>query len=355
MMKAAISTHQSDFLNIGSRRYLGNKSRLISFIEEVFGSENIQFDSFIDLFAGTGVVAQKFNNLNNRIITNDILYSNYLAHYAWLSSEEFDPQKTIELIDEFNVRACFKANYFSNHYSDTYFNHKNSLRIGGIRDEIALLARLGKINFKEQSILLSSLLYAADKIAKTCGHYDAFRKGEDEQKGLELKMPRIDQSLNERNEIFNLDANSLVKTIKADLVYIDPPYNSRQYIDSYHLLENLAIWDKPEVSGVAKKMVNRKDKKSDYCTTKAPAAFLDLIMNLEAEFIAVSYNNMAEKGNARSQAKLSDEDIAKILKKKGSLKVFESDHKYFSAGKSIIEDHKERLFICKVDKKSFVD
>jgi len=322
----------------------------MEFIEAVFRSENAQFDSFVDLFAGTGVVAHNFNKLNNKIITNDILYSNYLAHYTWLSDEEFNHERVQSLIHQFNERRFLKANYFSNNFSDTYFNHETCLKIGGIRDEIDWLYKKGNINFKEQAILITSLLYAADKIAKTCGHYDAYRKGADENKSLILKMPLIEQSSNKRNEIFNLDANILAKNLKVDMVYIDPPYNSRQYIDTYHLLENLALWDKPELEGVARKMINRQDKKSNYCTTKAPAAFLDLVMNLDTQYLAVSYNNMSEKGNSRSQAKLSDEQIGSILRKKGDVKIFECDHKYFSAGKSIIDDHKERLFLCKINK-----
>ena len=58
------------------------------------------------------------------------------------------------------------------------------------------------------------------------------------------------------------DANELVREIRADLVYIDPPYNSRQYCDIYHLLENVARWERPEVSGVARKMPRDELKKA---------------------------------------------------------------------------------------------
>ena len=98
------------------------------------------------------------------------------------------------------------------------------------------------------------------------------------------------------NHCYNEDTNELVKSISADVVYIDPPYNSRQYCDAYHLIENIARWEKPEVFGVAKKM-DRTTLKSKYCTRSAPAAFADLIKNLNAKYIVVSYNNMANKGN----------------------------------------------------------
>ena len=64
-----------------------------------------------------------------------------------------------------------------------------------------------------------------------------------------------------------MDANEFIKNVKADLVYIDPPYNSRQYCDAYHLLENVARWEKPEVFGTAKKM-DRSKLKSKYCSKR---------------------------------------------------------------------------------------
>lgn len=91
-----------------------------------------------------------------------------------------------------------------------------------------------------------------DKTANTCGHYDAYRKNGILDKELILPIPLIQEgSLN--NRIYNTNANSLARRIVADVVYLDPPYNSRQYCDLYHLLENISQWEKPQVYGVAKK------------------------------------------------------------------------------------------------------
>lgn len=133
--------------------------------------------------------------------------------------------------------------------------------------------------------------------------------------------------------------------IVADLVYIDPPYNSRQYCDAYHLLENVARWEKPEVFGVAKKM-DRTALKSKYCTRSAAEAFDDLIKQLKCKYIVLSYNNMAQKGNDRSNARISDDDIIRILSAKGEVKIFSEEYKAFTTGKSDIEDNQERLFLC---------
>ena len=137
----------------------------------------------------------------------------------------------------------------------------------------------------------------------------------------------------------------LVRKIVADLVYIDPPYNSRQYCDAYHLLENVARWEKPEVFGVAKKM-DRTALKSKCCTRSAAEAFDDLIKQLKCKYIVLSYNNMAQKGNDRSNARISDDDIIRILSAKGEVKIFSEEYKAFTTGKSDIEDNQERLFLC---------
>ena len=237
-------------------------------------------------------------------------------------------------------------------FSNTYFSEENCKKIGYIREDIEENYANNNLNIRERAVLITSLLYAMDKIANTVGHYDAYRKNGNLNKKLELYMLDLKSNKNNKNnKIFNEDSNELVKNLKADVVYIDPPYNSRQYSDAYHLLENIAMWEKNEVHGVAKKM-ERSGIKSKYCSVSAPLAFKDLIENIEAKYIIVSYNNMGKKGAGRSQAKISDEDIMTTLKKKGKVKVYETDFKEFNTGKTHIDNHKERLFVCKVGKAS---
>jgi adenine-specific DNA-methyltransferase len=236
-------------------------------------------------------------------------------------------------------------NYVSENFGDTYFSLADCRKIGFIRKDIECKYKDKQINFRERAILLTSLMYAMDKIANTCGHYDAYRKGVEFEHSIELAMPLASNDNNENNQCFNEDANELVKRIEADLVYIDPPYNSRQYCDAYHLLENVARWEKPTVHGEARKM-DRATLKSDYCTSAAPVAFERLIRSIKAKYILVSYNNMEEKGNSRSNAKIGDDDLMRILSAKGRVKVFSESYKAFSAGKSDIKENEERLFLC---------
>jgi len=328
---------------INNRRYLGNKYKLLPFITGVVNDECKNINTIADIFAGTGAVASAF--IDKKIITNDIMYSNYICHVAWFSNEAYSEEKIIELITSYNSLSISEDNYMSINFANTYFDIEDCRKIGFIREDIEIRYKDGRINNRERALLLTSLLYAMDKIANTCGHYDAYRKGVEFDRHLELYVPEPEHNLNENNMCFNLDTNELVSDIEADLVYIDPPYNSRQYCDAYHLLENIARWEKPEVFGVAKKM-DRTALKSDYCTHKATKAFEKLISSIHAKYILLSYNNMAEKGNDRSNAKISDEDIMRILKQKGKVKVFSENYKAFTTGKSDIKENQERLFLC---------
>ncbi|MBS7061247.1 MAG: Dam family site-specific DNA-(adenine-N6)-methyltransferase [Eubacterium sp.] len=328
---------------INNRRYLGNKYKLLPFITRVVENECKNINTVADIFAGTGAVASAF--IDKKIITNDIMYSNYICHVAWFSSEHYSEEKVIKIITQYNNLKITEDNYMSDNFSNTYFSLDDCRKIGFIRQDIEDKFNLGYINARERALLITSLLYAMDKIANTCGHYDAYRQGVEFEKHLELYVPQPEPDVNENNVCYNMDTNELAPEIEADLIYIDPPYNSRQYCDAYHLLENVARWEKPEVFGVARKM-DRTALKSDYCTQKATVAFENLIDSIHAKYILLSYNNMANKGNDRSNAKISDNDIMRILSKKGKVKVFSEDYKAFSTGKSDIQANQERLFLC---------
>jgi adenine-specific DNA-methyltransferase len=334
--------------NIGNRRYLGSKAKLIPFIKKVVEEECSNINSVLDLFGGTGNVAWSFNNRDTSVIINDILESNYISYLAWFGNQEIDKSKIQDLVEAYNSSNPIEDNYFSVNFADTFFSLENCRKIGYIRDDIETKYSNKSINEREKAILVTSLIYSMDRIANTVGHYDAYRLNGDLNKKMELELLEIpEKEINLNNKIYHEDANTLVKKVSADLVYIDPPYNSRQYSDAYHLLENVTMWKKPKVYGVAKKM-DRSNIKSKYCTHNAASQFEDLIKNINAKYILVSYNNMGNKGSERSQAKISDDEIVRSLSSKGKVSIYETDFNQFTTGKTEITNHKERLFLCKV-------
>ena len=336
---------KNNFFQLQNRRYLGNKYKLLGFIEDIISEKCGGVKSFCDIFSGTGVVGERFNNGEIKIISNDLLNANYICLKAFLGSKNNIEKDIIEKINHLNNLEVKEDNYFSEHFGGSFFTIGNAKKIGLIREEIEKIAK----NEEEKSILLCSLIYSVDKVANTVGHYDAFRKTLDSVQPLKLLIPDIDYSHNSQNEIYNEDSNSLIRKICCDVLYIDPPYNSRQYSDAYHLLENLSEWKKPKVEGVGKKM-DRSHIKSAYCLKNATQAFEDLIRNANCKHILLSYNNTADSKDDRSNARIKDNDIIRILKQKWEIEIFEKDYKAFTTGKSDGDWNAERIFYCKVTK-----
>lgn len=328
---------------IQNRRYLGNKFKLVGFITDIINEKCGKIESLCDIFAGTGVVGQKFNDKRTKIISNDVLCSNFIPLKTFLGLTSLDLNEIKKKVDHLNQLKTISDNYFSINYGRTYFTQKNAKKIGAIREEIEKITK----NDEEKFALITSLIYATDKIANTVGHYDAYRKKMDMVQSLQLLIPDVHTENNINNEIYREDANSLIKKISCDVLYIDPPYNSRQYCDTYHLLENLAAWEKPDLYGKARKM-NRAHLKSYYCLKSAGKAFANLIKDAKCKHILVSYNNTGRSKNGRSNARIRDEEIVRMLKEKGYVEIFERDYKAFTTGKSEVEGHTERIFYCKV-------
>ena len=331
-----------------NRRYLGSKTRFLYKIQEVIQKECTNVNSFLDLFAGTGVVGDMFNNETTSVIFNDNLISNYYSYIAWFGDQKINSILIESILIYYNKTSVDTDNYVSLNFSDTFFSEKNCKKIGFIRDDIEKRYLNNEINDREKAILITSLLMSMDRIANTVGHYDAYRRNGNLNRELtlyNLELPTIKQ--NKNNKVFCEDANELIKHVSADLIYIDPPYNSRQYCDAYHFLENIAEWKQPVVTGVAKKF-DRNNKKSKYSLRNAPKYFSELIENINAKYILVSYNNMGNKGASRSNAKITDFEILNALSKKGEVIEFTEDYQPFTTGKVTIDNHKERLFLCKV-------
>lgn len=334
-------------MRINNRRYIGCKTKLLDFIHDTvvelgYDSSNI----FADIFAGTGVVGYRFAKEGYHVILNDTLYSNVVAYFAWLGNGKIRQDFIVSEIDKINDFAglSLEDNYFSYAYGGKYFSVEDARLIGYIRDYI----ENNKNNYTEREYyyLITALLYCTDKIANTVGHFESFLTRIPQTKGVKLSLLELEDI--QPAEIYNMDANKLSKQLKSDIVYIDPPYNSRQYVNFYHVLENLARWDKPtEFEGNSMKF-KRDALKSDYCRSKAPVLFEDLINSLQCKLIIVSYNNTYKAGSISSVNTISNEQLMNILNKKGKVTVKSVDYKCFNAGKTELNGHKEMLYICEV-------
>jgi adenine-specific DNA-methyltransferase len=233
----------------------------------------------------------------------------------------------------------------SENFGGKFFSMNDAKLIGYIREAIDI----GNIELtdKERCILIASLLYSADKSANTVGHYDAYIKGHEIKDSFEFELISPYENNDTEIVISREDANLLSKRLKCDIVYIDPPYNSRQYSRFYHILENIACWKKPELYGVALKP--SPENMSEYCKSKAKVYFKDLIESLDCKYIVVSYNNTYNSKSNSSKNKMNLKDIENALSSRGTVQKFEIHHNFFNAGKTDFKDHKELIFIVKVE------
>lgn len=333
---------KENHFQLHNRRYIGGKQKLIDWIFSIVQKE-CQGESFTDIFAGTGIVSAVATKHFKKLILNDFLYSNHIIYKAFFGNGTWNSTKINNIIRQYNSLngEDIPDNYFSSNFGGKYFNHESSRIIGFIRDNIEENKK--NLTEKEYYILLASLIYSVDKIANTVGHYDAFFKKEVISGNFFMRP--IDPIGVGDVEIYREDANALARRIKTDVVYIDPPYNSRQYSRFYHLLETLVKWDKPALHGVALKP--EEENMSDYCRSNAKEKLEDLINSIDTKYYVVSYNNTYNSKSSSSQNKITLQDIKEILSQKGKTKVFEKNHKHFNAGNTDFNDHKEFLFVTK--------
>lgn len=334
----------ADTVEIQNRRYIGSKAKLLPWIFETIQNETKEIHSFCDIFAGTGVVANEAIKRFDSVIVNDLLFSNQVIYTAFWGKGRASNSKVQRFVNLFNSLdgKLLPENFFSENYSEKFFDTNTSKKIGCIREIIE--NEKDNLTSKEYCILLTILMYGMDKIANTLGHYEAYIHKQIRPQTLILK-PIFYRSLSNVH-IYRQDANKLAFQMASDLVYIDPPYNSRQYSRFYHIYETLVKWDKPKLSGSA--MKPPCENMSEYCSCRAKRAMENLVQNLKTKYLVVSYNNTYQSKSSSSQNKIKLDELESILETIGKTKIFEHSHQFFNAGKTDFKNHKELLFVTEV-------
>jgi adenine-specific DNA-methyltransferase len=337
------------YFSLHMRRYLGCKTRLLPRIAEVLAAACPDIGSVFDVFAGTGVVADLLNTPERRVVVNDFLASNFAILRAWFGAREEDRRAIEETIHALRAVEGDSA-YYRENYGGRFFAAETAARIGAIRDAIDRL----ELRPVVKDAAIASLIYAADAVALTCGHFDAYRGLKDRARPFGLRLPAIRYESNCRNEVYAADGNALARSIEADLVYVDPPYNRRQYGTLYHVLENIARNEKPPLAGKTRKLDPRLRPASAYSTARAAAAFEDLVMHCRGRYILVSYNNMSSGGSS-SNALIARSAIEEILSRRGEVTTHRFPFPSFTARRKLLEEHAEYLFLCRVTKRPLRD
>jgi adenine-specific DNA-methyltransferase len=272
-------------------KYLGSKRSLLPTLEKLFAASRAK--TALDLFTGSTRVATAMKSLGMQVTAVDTAsYSEVLAKtFVELDSSQVDLTELAHEVAKMNSISGV-AGYFTKTFCDEarYFQSKNGKRIDAIRNLIEADYKNSWMYFP----LLSSLLMAADKVDSTTGVQMAYLKTWSRRSSLDLELKTPDLLVGVGRSI-RADANEIVASLpEVDLAYLDPPYNQHRYFGNYHIWETLVRWDKPEYYGVANKRIDARDacNKSDFNSKLTmPNALRELISNLKAKTLVLSYNN----------------------------------------------------------------
>jgi adenine-specific DNA-methyltransferase len=315
--------------------YIGSKYSLMTFLESsIDGIVGRQSGGvFADLFAGTGVVGSAFKRKGYTVIANDIQHYSYAlnrhcvenvppmasAHLEWLNSLDGE--------DGFIYR-----NYCAGSGSGRkYFTDENGRKCDAIRNALNKMFSDGVIDEDEYFYYLAGLINSIDKVANTASVYGAYLKHvkSSAAKAFKLEMlPLVDGA---RGKAYNEDISDIVRRIDGDVLYLDPPYNARQYCSNYHVLETVSRYDNPTLSGVTG-LRDDRELKSAFCSKRMVAsAFDDVIANAGFKYIFLSYNN---------EGLMNHETIRAIMSRYGKYDLFTQEYRRFRADKEEVRNHK---------------
>ena len=316
--------------------YIGSKHTLFNTLLFVCKQNinDMETKSFMDLFAGTGTLGFNMLNYFKSCDANDLEYYSYIINCALLKCSYTENIKKI--INECNHLTVVDGLIY-NHFSPTqtcermFFSNNNARKTDAIRQYIGTLYKTMQITENEFHFLLASLLVSIDKVANTSCVYGSYLKSYKASalKDLILKPIHTRTDVKEGNVVYNELAEKLMElgTSKYyDVIYIDPPYNQRQYSANYSPLNYIAHYDENIVLKGKTALIDNYNK-SNFCRKmEVKRVFTELVNGANTHYLLISYNN---------EGLLSIEELKKILLKKGSVKLYKIQYNKFKAQQNV--------------------
>jgi len=344
-------------------RFIGSKANLLKNIDMVITENTTGCETvFCDIFSGTGAVARYFKP-RYEMHSNDALHFSYVIQKATIENNikpsfsrlknigigdpfKFLEETQIQILDYDDDKYFITQNYTPHSGCERmYLSNKNAVRIDFIRNTIEAWKEEGLLSEPEYYYLLAGLIEGVPSVSNITGTYGAYLKHWDKRAFKDFEMARLDVLDNKRNNrSYNCEANKLIEELSGDILYVDPPYNSRQYAPNYHLLETISRYDRPKIYGVTG-MRPYDDMKSRFCVkSEVHEAFEELISKAKFGNIVMSYS---------TEGLMTADEIENILKKHGiedSYKMYLMPYRqYMSKKTKQTESLYEYIFYIKKD------
>jgi len=345
-------------------KYAGSKLKLLPYIFEMVDKlDNIE--TVLDGFSGSTRVSQAFAKLGYSTTSNDISAWSEVFATCYLVSVQSNAfyQERIDYLN--NLKGC--DGWFTEHYGGATSDSKKPFQIKNTRKLDAIREEIDKMNlaWKDKCVLLTSLIYALDKVDNTMGHYVAYLSDWSARSYNDLKMRLPNRLLlSGKNKVIRDDVFNTVADNEYDLVYFDPPYGSNnekmppsrvRYAAYYHLWTTIIQHDKPQVFGKASRREDSRDnqvgsvfeefRKNETGGFLAMEALRKLISETKTHYLLLSYSS----GGRATKEQLLDIisefgkliDVKAIDYKKNVMSNMRSTNEWVSA----IDKHHEYLFL----------
>ncbi len=337
-------------------RFIGCKTLLLENIHDVIKRHVKEAHTFCDIFSGTGTVGRYFKQFYE-VYSNDLLYFSYVLQQGTIGLDElpdFKELKKINIQDPIEYfNSCDKVNletlpidkrFFQNNYAPNggrmYLNNENALRIDYARNKIEDWFKDNLITKEEYFYLLACIIEGIPFVSNISGTYGAYHKQWERRTYKKYEVVRLPLYTNSKNnKCYNEDGIELLKKIKGDILYIDPPYNERQYLPNYHVLETAAKYDNPKLKGITGQR-EYENQKSDFCSLKtALISFDTLLKNAQFKHIILSYS---------TDGLMPLSDIENIMKKYATLNsitIYKIPYRRYKSRQQINKDELKELLI----------
>ena len=344
-------------------RYIGNKENILDKIYSILTENGVEGDSFFDFFSGTTSVARYYKKLGYRVFSSDFLYLSFCLQKAYIENNReplfgrllptllsvrcasFFASPLEQVVAYLNTISPVEGFIYKNYRPEgtaaldrprMYFSSENGKVIDAIRIQIEKWKIEDLITDSEYYILLACLIETVSFYANVAGVYAAFQKKWDPRAVKPLTLRPIEIIDNDRdNKVYNANSLDLVPDIDVDILYVDPPYNGRQYLPNYHLLETIAKYDAPSIHGVTG-MRDYESKKSSFCNAKTALQGIDYIASsAKYKYLVLSYNSEGIMGKA---------DIMSTLSKYGTVKLEEFEYLRFKSNNNGLAKTQKHVF-----------